>query len=57
MELLGRRAGILAAPEGAATLAAAAGLRRRGDLSPDERVVLINTGTGLKYPEALERRP
>ena len=48
-----RVAGVLAAPEGAATLAGARRLRERGDLAPDERVVLINTGTGLKYPEVL----
>ena len=53
MGRLAREAGILAAPEGAATLAAAIHLRERGDLSPDERVLLINTGTALKYPEAL----
>jgi threonine synthase len=51
---LARDAGILAAPEGAATLAAARRLRERSDLDPSDRVVLINTGTGLKYPEALE---
>jgi threonine synthase len=54
MRALAREAGILAAPEGAATLAAAKRLRERGDLGPDDRVVLINTGTGLKYPEAME---
>jgi threonine synthase len=51
---LARDAGIHAAPEGAATLAAAKRLRERGDLGPGDRVVLINTGTGLKYPEAME---
>ncbi|MGH2683457.1 MAG: threonine synthase [Actinomycetota bacterium] len=55
MALLARDAGILAAPEGAATLAAAIRLRERGDLGPGDRVVLINTGTGLLYPEAMER--
>ena len=47
-------AGISACPEGAATLAAAARLRARGDLGPKDRVVLINTGNALKYPEAME---
>jgi threonine synthase len=28
-------------------------LRAAGWLGPDDRVVLLNTGTGLKYPEAL----
>jgi threonine synthase len=47
--------GIAACPEGAATFAAAAKLRERGDLSGNERVVLINTGTALKDPAALRR--
>jgi threonine synthase len=49
---LGRH-GVSAAPEGAATLAAAARLRERGDLGDDDRVVLINTGSALKYPGAV----
>jgi threonine synthase len=47
---LGRLAGIYAAPEGAATFAALPRLRERGFLRGDERVVLFNTGSGLKYP-------
>jgi threonine synthase len=43
------RVGISACPEGAATLAAAARLRERGDLGPGDRVVLVNTGNALKY--------
>lgn len=49
------RAGVSACPEGAATLAAAAALRERGDLLEGDRVVLVNTGSALKYPEALRR--
>lgn len=41
--------GIFAAPEGAATLAALEVLVARGWVQPDERIVLFNTGTGLKY--------
>jgi threonine synthase len=41
--------GIFAAPEGAATLAGLEVLLRDGWIHPDERVVLFNTGTGLKY--------
>jgi threonine synthase len=41
--------GIFAAPEGAATVAAARELAAEGWLQPDERVVLFNTGTGMKY--------
>jgi threonine synthase len=48
VSLFGREAGISAAPEGAATLAAAIALRERGELRADDAVVLINTGSGLK---------
>lgn len=47
---LGRGTGIYAAPEGAATYAVLPHLLRSGFLSGDERVVLFNTGMGLKYP-------
>lgn len=46
---LGRSEGIFAAPEGAATVAALPALLEQGWLQPDDRVVLLNTGTGLKY--------
>ncbi|HEX6129681.1 MAG TPA: threonine synthase [Candidatus Limnocylindria bacterium] len=46
---LARHAGIYAAPEGAAAFAAVNRLRRDGFLAGDERVVVFNTGTGLKY--------
>ncbi|MDQ7858083.1 MAG: threonine synthase [Armatimonadota bacterium] len=45
--------GIFASPEGAATLAALPHLRDAGMLDPQSRVVLFNTGSGLKYPEAV----
>jgi threonine synthase len=41
--------GIFAAPEGAATYAGLAHLVETGWVKPDERIVLFNTGTGLKY--------
>jgi len=41
--------GIFAAPEGAATLAGLRELVKTGWVKPDERIVLFNTGTGLKY--------
>jgi len=41
--------GVFAAPEGAATLAGLIKLIKAGWIDPDERVVLFNTGTGLKY--------
>ncbi|MFL6133088.1 MAG: threonine synthase [Nocardioidaceae bacterium] len=40
-------------PEGAACLAAARRLRTAGWLGEDEEVVVLNTGTGLKYPETV----
>lgn len=48
-------ASILASPEGAATMAGASVLRERGDLGPNDRVVLINTGNGAKYPDVLNQ--
>ncbi len=48
-ETLAREAGIFAAPEGAATYAALPHLLDSGFLRGDERVVLFNTGMGLKY--------
>ena len=48
--------GIFAAPEGAAALAAYRKLRGSGFFSADDRVVLFNTGTGLKYLEVIDRQ-
>jgi threonine synthase len=47
--IMGRQTGIFAAPEGAACLAAQVALLEQGWIKPGERVVLFNTGTGLKY--------
>jgi threonine synthase len=41
--------GIFAAPEGAATLAALKELIKQGWVQPEDRIVLFNTGSGLKY--------
>jgi threonine synthase len=49
-----RAEGILACPEGGAALAALIALVGEGKIAPDETVVLFNTGSGLKYLEALE---
>ncbi|HTX84665.1 MAG TPA: threonine synthase [Streptosporangiaceae bacterium] len=46
--------GALVCPEGAATVAAIRVLRERGAIGEDERVVALNTGAGIKYPETLE---
>ncbi|MGD8626975.1 MAG: threonine synthase [Anaerolineae bacterium] len=47
--LIGRTQGIYPCPEGGATLAAFQHLRDQGWIADDERVVLFNTGSGLKY--------
>jgi threonine synthase len=47
--------GILAAPEGAATVIATRKLAASGWIKPEETVVLFNTGTGYKYAEAWQR--
>ncbi|MEZ5313932.1 MAG: threonine synthase [Thermoanaerobaculia bacterium] len=46
---LARRSGLDICPEGGAAWAALATLRSAGWVKPGERVVLFNTGTGLKY--------
>ena len=46
---IGSAEGLLAAPEGAACLPALRKLLDSGKIARDERVVLFNTGSGLKY--------
>jgi threonine synthase len=46
---LASQEGIFAAPEGAATLTALSELIKQGWVHPDEKIVLFNTGSGLKY--------
>jgi len=48
--------GIFAAPEGAACVAAAQKLIASGFLKATDRIVLYNTGSGLKYLEAYSTR-
>jgi threonine synthase len=48
---IGAREGVFPAPEGAACLPALKKLLARGEVGTDERVVLFNTGSGLKYLE------
>ncbi len=45
-----RKDGLLLCPEGGATLAAYREAVRTGEVDEDERVVLFNCATGLKYP-------
>ena len=53
---LGADDGIFAAPEGGACVAALRNCWPSGFLKPDERIVLYNTGAGLKYIEAFATR-
>jgi len=47
---VGRKEGLLLCPEGGATLAAYRKARAEGLVSADDRVMLFNCSTGLKYP-------
>jgi threonine synthase len=51
IRLLASAEGLFAAPEGAATVAGLGRLLDAGLVGRDERIVLFNTGSGLKYPE------
>lgn len=51
------REGRFICPEGAATLAGALKLAESGWIKPDDKVVLVNTGTGLKYPQTFNVQP
>jgi threonine synthase len=53
---LASREGIFIAPEGAACLAAFKRLMASGFLTPEERIVIYNTGAGVKYLEAYSAR-
>jgi len=48
------REGLLLCPEGAACLTAARHLRGTGWIGPDDDVVVLNTGSGLKYPDTID---
>ena len=47
--------GIFAAPEGGATVAALRDLRSNGTITPEKRVVLLNTGSAYKYLDLLPK--
>jgi len=57
LDLTGRLEGLFVCPEGAVTVAAARRLRREGWIREGERVVVINTGSGTLYPDAVRGRP
>ncbi len=51
MKLCGRLEGLFLCPEGAACIPGLRRLAQEGWVRPDEKVVIFNTGTGLKYLE------
>ncbi|MBL0716388.1 MAG: threonine synthase [Desulfosarcina sp.] len=55
--MMASREGTFVCPEGAATLSAAVKLTQTGWIKPEEKVVLLNTGSGLKYPETVVTQP
>jgi threonine synthase len=52
---IGSSEGLFVAPEGGACLPALRKLLERGEIQRGERVVLFNTGAGVKYIESYER--
>ncbi|HET8999451.1 MAG TPA: threonine synthase [bacterium] len=54
MRELAATEGLFACPEGAATYGALRAMVREGRVAPDERVVLFNTGAGLKYVDLIK---
>jgi threonine synthase len=57
MRLVGVSEGLLVCPEGAAALEGAYQLAQQGFIHPHEDVVVLNTGSGLKYAESLQGEP
>jgi threonine synthase len=51
---IGAAEGLFVAPEGAACVPALRKLIERGEVTADERVVLFNTGAGVKYLESFQ---
>ncbi len=54
VQQVARTEGMFICPEGAAAVAGALKLLESGFLKPEEKVVVLNTGSGLKYPEMVE---
>lgn len=50
-----RRAGVLVEPASAAAFAGVAAARAKGVIAPGDSVCVVNTGTGLKDPAAIDR--
>jgi len=57
MRLVTVSEGLLVCPEGAAAIEGAHQLAKQGFIDPHEDVLVINTGSGLKYAESLQGDP
>ena len=53
LRMLGASEGLFVCPEGAAAMVAVRQLRSDGWIASHERVVVLNTGAGIKYPECV----
>jgi threonine synthase len=51
---VGAKEGLFVAPEGAACFVALRKLRKTGKIAADDRVVIFNTGSGIKYLDCYE---
>ena len=56
-KMLASTEGVFVCPEGAATLSASVKLAESGWIKDKDKVVLLNTGTGLKYPDTVQIEP
>ncbi|AIQ56824.1 threonine synthase [Paenibacillus borealis] len=56
-EKIARLEGSFICPEGAAAFAAARKLAQSGWIQPEDRVVVLNTGAGIKYPDSVQTDP
>lgn len=56
-EKIARLEGSFICPEGAAAFAAARKLAQSGWIRPEDRVVVLNTGAGIKYPDSVQTDP
>lgn len=54
VKLIARTEGLFVSPEGGACVTAARKLKASGHLSPDDSVVIFNTGTGFKYVDNMK---
>jgi threonine synthase len=54
LRTVGAAEGLFLCPEGAAAAAAVRRLAQEGWIAPSDRVVILNTGAGIKYPDCVD---